>query len=114
MLICSLYTCLSHNSIFPPSDTYPRNAFSKQFAIAGNDGKHLLACSTNGGVLYKMTKAKDGSAQDKLEKVLGLKGHMKQHGHTTCVDWSSTTNDCGPCVTAGYDGQIRVSTLLSQ
>lgn len=31
----------------------------------------------------------------------------------TFADWSAS-NDCGPCVTAGFDGQIRISTLLSQ
>ena len=51
-----------------------------------------------------------GSQQQNLVKVLGLKGHKS---HATCTDWSAS-NDCGPCVTAGYDGQIRISTLLSQ
>ena len=89
------------------SDLYAHTACSKQFAIAGNDGKHVLTCSTNGGILYRMSTT--GNA-DKIEKDLELKGHKR---HVTCTDWSAS-NDCGPCVTAGFDGQIRVSTLLSQ
>jgi WD40 repeat protein len=81
---------------------YPRNSFGRQFALAGG-GKHILTCSTSGGVIYRFDNVK-------LEKVLGLKGHRR---HATCTDWSAS-NDCGPCVTAGFDGQIRVSTLLSQ
>lgn len=76
--------------------------FLSQFSFAG-DGKHVLTCSTNGGVIYEFDDRG-------LEKVLGLKGHRT---HTTCTDWSAA-NDCGPCVTAGFDGQIRVSTLLGQ
>ena len=45
-----------------------------------------------------------------MENVLELKGH---NTHITCTDWSAS-NDCGPCVTAGVDGRIRVSTMLSQ
>lgn len=84
------------------AENYPKAACGKQFAFAG-DGRHLLVCSTNGGVIYELV-------EDKLEKILGLKGHRR---HATCTDWSAS-NDCGPCVTAGFDGQIRVSTLLSQ
>ena len=82
--------------------SYPRAAWGKQFAFAGN-GSHLLVCSSNGGVIYELQG-------DELSKVLGLKGHKR---HATCTDWSAS-NDCGPCVTAGFDGQIRISTLLSQ
>ena len=81
---------------------YPRSAWGKQFAFT-NDGKHLLSCSISGGIIYENSSAN-------LVKVLGLKGHKS---HATCVDWS-TTNDCGPCVTADSNGHIRVSTLLSQ
>lgn len=82
---------------------YPRSGWGKQFAFAG-DGKHVLACSSNGGVIYEVIE------EQSLNKVLGLKGHRR---HATCTDWSAS-QDCGPCVTAGFDGQIRVSTLLSQ
>ena len=85
---------------------YSHSAFSKRFAIAGNDGKHVLVGSTNGGILYKMSN----SERDTMKNVLELKGHKT---HLTCTDWSAS-NDCGPCVTAGFDGQIRVSTMLSQ
>ena len=90
------------------------------------DGRHLLVCSSNGGVIYEMDDSDmagsgysessnnatsgSGSNNQNLVKVLGLKGHKK---HATCTDWSAS-NDCGPCVTAGFDGQIRISTLLSQ
>ena len=74
--------------------------------MAGNDDKHVMVCSTNGGVLYKILNTEP----DRLEKVLELKGHKS---HLTCTDWSAS-NDCGPCVTAGFDGQIRLSTMLSQ
>ena len=67
-----------------------------------------MTCSTAGGVIYEVVE--DSSGEKKLEKVLGLKGHRR---HATCTDWSNST-DCGPCVTAGFDGQIRISTLLSQ
>ena len=50
------------------------------------------------------------TANGQMENVLELKGHKT---HLTCTDWSAS-NDCGPCVTAGFDGRIRVSTLLSQ
>ena len=89
------------------SELYPRAAWGKQFSFAG-DGKHILTCSTAGGVIYEVVE--DSSGEKKLEKVLGLKGHRR---HATCTDWSNST-DCGPCVTAGFDGQIRISTLLSQ
>ena len=95
--------------------------------ISTGDGRHLLVCSSNGGVIYEMDDSDmtgsgygesssnnatsgSGSNNQNLVKVLGLKGHKK---HATCTDWSAS-NDCGPCVTAGFDGQIRISTLLSQ
>ena len=78
----------------------PRNALGAAFSFTGDD-RHILACSTNGGVIYE--------AQT-MDKVLGLRGHST---YVTCVDWSHST-DHGPCVTAGCDGQIRVSTLLCQ
>ena len=78
----------------------------KQFAFAG-DGQHVLVSSVNGGVIYELHEE---NGEKKLSKVLGLKGHQR---HATCTDWSAST-DCGPCVTAGVDGQIRISTLLSQ
>ena len=65
-----------------------------------------MVCSTNGGILYKISSTKP----DRLENVLELRGHKS---HLTCTDWSAS-NDCGPCVTAGFNGQIRVSTMLSQ
>ena len=79
-----------------------RGLYSRVMALAG-DGKHLLTCGNGGGIIYKF-------GPSSIEKVLGLKGHRDV---TTCTDWSSV-NNCGPCVTAGKDGQIRVSTLLSQ
>ncbi len=106
------------DNYFKNRDHYPRAAWGKQFAFAG-DGKHLLVCSSNGGVIYEVdgnapTMASVSSSKEleesKLSKVLGLKGHKR---HATCTDWS-VSNDCGPCVTAGFDGQIRISTLLSQ
>ena len=45
-----------------------------------------------------------------MRNVLELKGHKAP---LTCTDWSAS-NDCGPCVTAGFDGKIRVSTMLGQ
>ena len=47
---------------------------------------------------------------DIMENVLELKGHKM---HLTCTDWSES-NDCGTCVTAGLDGNIRLSTMLNQ
>ena len=91
------------------SELYPRAAWGKQFSFAG-DGKHILTCSTAGGVIYEVVEESSSNGEKKLEKVLGLKGHRR---HATCTDWSNST-DCGPCVTAGFDGQIRISTLLSQ
>ncbi len=79
-----------------------RSAFGRVFSLSG-DGKHILMCSNNGGIIYEL-------GASGLDKVLGLKGHRE---HTTCVDWSAAS-DCGPCITAGRDGQVRVSTLLSQ
>ena len=109
---------------FAQDTVYPRNCWGRQFSLAAG-GRHILCCSTSGGVIYRFDSSK-------MAKVLGLKvrqrykivsfslqypidiclfqGHKR---HATCTDWSSA-NDCGPCVTAGFDGQIRVSTLLSQ
>ena len=81
---------------------YPRKAYGRLFALAGN-GRHVLVCSTAGGVIYEIG---DGG----MQKVLGMKGHA---AHATCTDWS-VANDCGPCITAAADGNVRVSTLLSQ
>merc|ERR1712008_409563 len=41
------------NDPYFSSDAYPRAAWGKQFAFAG-DGRHLLVCSSNGGVIYEM------------------------------------------------------------
>ena len=80
----------------------------KVFAFAGGSKQEVLTCSSTGGVIYEVVEESNGDK--KLEKVLGLKGHRR---HATCTDWSVNA-DCGPCVTAGFDGQIRISTLLSQ
>ncbi len=98
-----------------------RTAWGRPFALAG-DGRHLLVCSASGGIVYELrgggagigaggVGGVDSSSPSSLEKVLGLKGHRR---HTTCTDWSAANDDCGPCVTAGSEGHIRVSTLLSQ
>ena len=69
------------------SELYPRAAWGKQFSIAG-DGKHILTCSTAGGVIYEVVED-SSSGEKKLEKVLGLKGHRR---HATCTDWSNSTD----------------------
>lgn len=81
---------------------YPRAAWGQPMALSSN-GKHLLTCSTNGGVIYEFDASR-------CDKVLGMKGLSD---YATCTDWS-TASDCGPCITAAKDGQIRISTLLSQ
>ena len=43
-----------------------------------------------------------------LVKVLGLRGEHP----TSAVDWSA--GDCGPAVTAGTDGAVKIYTLLCQ
>lgn len=80
-----------------------QSCWSRQMAFAAN-GKHFLSCSSNGGVIYEFDS-------DNVDKLLGLKGHQER---TTCTDWTSVGDDCGPCVTADVTGQIRISTLLSQ
>lgn len=76
--------------------------WTRQFSLSG-DGTHVLTCSSNGGTIYEFSSSE-------MAKVLGLKG---LRGRATCTDWSSVS-DCGPCLTAGTEGQIIVSTLLSQ
>ena len=93
-----------------------RTAWGRPFALAG-DGRHLLVCSASGGIGGGGSIGAGGvcggnsSLPSSLENVLGLKGHRH---HTTCTDWSAANDDCGPCVTAGREGHIRVFTLLSQ
>ncbi len=99
---------------FSSGDCGLRSAWGRPFALAG-DGRHVLVCSGAGGVIYEMMGGGGGGASavaesPAFEKVLGLKGHRR---HTTCTDWSAAA-DCGPCITAGSDGHVRVSTLLSQ
>jgi len=93
---------------------FPRNSYSSVFTFTGDSG-HFVACSTQGGIIYQIKNGTDETASatsggGKLEKVLALKGHS---AHATCTDWSLST-DHGPCVTGGFDGKIKVSTLLCQ
>jgi hypothetical protein len=89
------------NDPYFSSDAYPRAAWGKQFAFAG-DGRHLLVCSSNVCLIYEMddsdmtgsgygesssSNATSGSNNQNLVKVLGLKGHKK---HATCTDWSAS------------------------
>ena len=50
---------------FAQDTVYPRNCWGKQFALAAG-GKHILCCSTSGGVIYRFDNSK-------MAKVLGLK-----------------------------------------
>ena len=50
---------------FAQDAVYPRNCWGRQFALAAG-GKHILSCSTSGGVIYRFDNRK-------MVKVLGLK-----------------------------------------
>ncbi|TSK72057.1 WD repeat-containing protein 91 [Bagarius yarrelli] len=70
-----------------------------------SEGQHVLTCSSNGGLIYRLNKGDAG-----LESVLSLGGHKAP---VVTVDWCSAV-DCGTCLTASMDGKIRLSTLLAQ
>ncbi|KAM6985921.1 WD repeat-containing protein 91 [Aplochiton taeniatus] len=71
-----------------------------------SEGQHVLTCSNNGGLIYKL----NSSGESALERVLPLGGHKAP---VVTVDWCSAM-DCGTCLTASMDGKIKVSTLLAQ
>ena len=50
---------------FAQDAVYPRNCWGRQFALAAG-GKHILSCSTSGGVIYRFDNRR-------MVKVLGLK-----------------------------------------
>lgn len=75
----------------------------KLFAF-DSEGKHLLTCGQQGGHVYALNA--DGS----VKHVLSLGGHKSP---TITVDWSPAL-ECGNCITASIDGEIRVTTLLAQ
>uniref|UniRef100_A0AAY4ESF3 WD repeat-containing protein 91 n=1 Tax=Denticeps clupeoides TaxID=299321 RepID=A0AAY4ESF3_9TELE len=70
-----------------------------------SEGQHVLTCSSNGGLIYRLNKGEGG-----LESVLSLGGHKAP---VVTVDWCSAM-DCGTCLTASMDGKIKLSTLLAQ
>ncbi|XP_041916046.1 WD repeat-containing protein 91 [Alosa sapidissima] len=70
-----------------------------------SEGQHVLTCSSNGGLIYRLNKGETG-----LESVLPLGGHKAP---VVTVDWCSAV-DCGTCLTASMDGKIKLSTLLAQ
>ncbi|XP_058271538.1 WD repeat-containing protein 91 [Hemibagrus wyckioides] len=70
-----------------------------------SEGQHVLTCSSNGGLIYRLNKGDTG-----LESVLSLGGHKAP---VVTVDWCSAV-DCGTCLTASMDGKIKLSTLLAQ
>jgi len=70
------------------------------------DGDHMLTGTSGGAVIYRLPKGEAESGQ--LEKVLGLRGEHP----TSAVDWSA--GDCGPAVTGGADGAVKIYTLLCQ
>ncbi|XP_067231981.1 WD repeat-containing protein 91 [Chanodichthys erythropterus] len=70
-----------------------------------SEGQHVLTCASNGGNIYRLSKAYAG-----LESVLSLGGHKAP---VVTVDWCSAM-DCGTCLTASMDGKIKLSTLLAQ
>lgn len=71
-----------------------------------SEGQHVLTCSNNGGLIYRLNSTSDSG----LEKVLPLGGHKAP---VVTVDWCSAM-DCGTCLTASMDGKIKLSTLLAQ
>ncbi|KAG1929703.1 WD repeat-containing protein [Pimephales promelas] len=70
-----------------------------------SEGQHVLTCASNGGNIYRLSKADVG-----LESVLSLGGHKAP---VVTVDWCSAM-DCGTCLTASMDGKIKLNTLLAQ
>ncbi|KAM9539479.1 WD repeat-containing protein 91 isoform 4-T4 [Salvelinus alpinus] len=71
-----------------------------------SEGQHVLTCSNNGGLIYRLNSSSDSG----LERVLPLGGHKAP---VVTVDWCSAM-DCGTCLTASMDGKIKLSTLLAQ
>jgi len=72
------------------------------------DGDHILTGTQGGAVIYRLPKGDEDSETGQLEKVLGLRGEHP----TSAVDWSA--GDCGPAVTGGTDGSVKIYTLLCQ
>jgi len=72
------------------------------------DGDHILTGTQGGAVIYRLPRGEGDNDQGQLEKVLGLRGEHP----TSAVDWSA--GDCGPAVTAGTDGAVKIYTLLCQ
>jgi len=72
------------------------------------DGEHILTGTQGGAVIYRLPRGEEDNEEGQLEKVLGLRGEHP----TSAVDWSA--GDCGPAVTAGTDGAVKIYTLLCQ
>jgi len=72
------------------------------------DGDHILTGTQSGAVIYRLPRGEGETEPGQLEKVLGLRGEHP----TSAVDWSA--GDCGPAVTAGTDGSVKIYTLLCQ
>lgn len=72
------------------------------------DGDHILTGTQSGAVIYRLPRGEGETDSGQLEKVLGLRGEHP----TSAVDWSA--GDCGPAVTAGTDGAVKIYTLLCQ
>lgn len=72
------------------------------------DGDHILTGTQSGAVIYRLPSGEGETDSGQLEKVLGLRGEHP----TSAVDWSA--GDCGPAVTAGTDGAVKIYTLLCQ
>ncbi|XP_062867318.1 WD repeat-containing protein 91 [Trichomycterus rosablanca] len=70
-----------------------------------SEGQHVLTCSSNGGVIYRLNKGDTG-----MDSLMSLGGHKAP---VVTVDWCSAV-DCGTCLTASMDGKIKLSTLLAQ
>jgi hypothetical protein len=74
----------------------------KLFAI-DSEGHHMLTCSAQGGLIYKLSNSVGGT----LSPVLNLREHRAP---AVTVDWSASVHSC---LTGALDGRICVSTLLT-
>lgn len=72
-----------------------------------SEKRFCLTCKLNGALLYKVTSV---SSATSVQPQMAIGGHKSP---VVTVDWA-TVGDCSMCATASMDGNIKISTLLSQ
>uniref|UniRef100_T1IIU8 WD repeat-containing protein 91 n=1 Tax=Strigamia maritima TaxID=126957 RepID=T1IIU8_STRMM len=92
----------------PIGSTSQKNQYhrpvGKLFCV-DSEGKHVLTCGNTSAIISMIPDGKTPPTA-----VMRLEGHKVP---VITMDWA-TTMDCGTCISASLDGQIRVSTLLAK